>query len=78
MNEKIVGHVQQALPKHEQNHRGKPSSWAVVAIITAGFCVGGAALVLGPAWWMFGLGGGIVIVGGLIGWAIGIMEDYTT
>ncbi len=76
MDNKIAQHA--ALSKAEQNHRGKPSSWAVVALIVIGFCVGGLALPLGPIWWLFGVGGGIVVVGALIGWAIGIMNDYTT
>ncbi|WP_019629175.1 HGxxPAAW family protein [Actinomadura atramentaria] len=45
------------------SHAGRVSSWVAVAIVFAGFVVGGVSLCLGPAWVGFYVGVGIVVVG---------------
>ncbi len=55
---------------------GRPVSWVAVAIIVAGFIAGGLGLVLGPVWWLFWLGAGMVAVGGLLALSINIFEDW--
>lgn len=59
----------------EASTRGRPISWAVVAVILIGFIIGGLGLVFGPTWWLFWVGAIIVVVGTAVGWATGIMED---
>ena len=58
--------------------QGRPISWIAVLVICVGFVVGGLGLCLGPTWWMFWTGLGLVIGGGVFGLAVGIMEDYST
>ena len=48
----------------------------VVALIMVGFLVGGLALVFGPTWWLFWVGGGVAAVGGLLALATNIFEDW--
>jgi hypothetical protein len=60
---------------HEAHH-GRPISWAVTSIIIIGFIVGGIALPVGPTWWLFWTGVAIVVIGGIVGWATRIMEDW--
>lgn len=55
---------------------GRAVSWLSVSIIVVGFIVGGLALVFGPIWWLFWVAAGIVVVGGLLGAATRIMEDW--
>lgn len=57
------------------SHAGRPKSWVAVAIIFIGFVVGGAALVMGPNWVLFGAGAAIIAVGGVIALAVDIMSD---
>lgn len=59
-----------------EHNTGRLSSWLAVAVIVVGFIVGGLGLILGPAWLLFWVGVGIVVVGGIYGLAVGIMEDY--
>jgi hypothetical protein len=58
-------------------HSGRPISWVMVAVILAGFVIGGVGLMLASLW-MFCLGAALVVVGGVVAWRTGIMEDYTT
>ena len=60
---------------HEAHH-GRPASWVAVAIIIAGFIVGGIALPVGPVWWLFWLGAGIVVVGGIFALSVHILDDW--
>jgi hypothetical protein len=60
---------------HEAHH-GRPVSWVVVTIIVIGFVVGGIALCIGPSWVTFWIGAAIVVVGGIVGAATHIMEDW--
>lgn len=57
------------------SHAGRPSSWLAVVIIIIGFTVGGVALCLGPSWIMFWVGAAIVVLGGVVGLAVGILSD---
>lgn len=59
-----------------EHNAGRPTSWLAVAVIIAGFVVGGLGLILGPNWLMFWVGVGITAVGGGYALAVGIMEDY--
>jgi hypothetical protein len=46
-----------------------------VALIIAGFAIGGFGLVAGPSWPTFWVGAAIVAVGGAFGVAVGILSD---
>jgi len=60
---------------HEAHH-GSPASWVAVSIIIAGFIVGGVALVVGPTWWLFWTGAGIVVIGGIFGLSSHILDEW--
>ncbi|MBV9095365.1 MAG: hypothetical protein JO132_16065 [Streptosporangiaceae bacterium] len=60
---------------HPSEH-GRPTSWATAVIVIVGFVVGGVALTIGPAWWLFWTGVGIVGVGVLFGGATRIFDDW--
>lgn len=55
---------------------GRPVSWVAVSLMMLGFLCGGLALVFGPAWWAFWVGVGVVVIGGLLGLATNIFEDW--
>lgn len=57
------------------SHAGRPKSWVAVAIIFAGFSLGGFALTQGPNWIMFGAGAAITVLGGILALAFDIMTD---
>ncbi|WP_133412053.1 HGxxPAAW family protein [Vallicoccus soli] len=59
----------------ESSPRGRPVSWAVVAVVIVGFIVGGLGLILGPTWWLFWVGVVLSVGGIVVGWATGMMED---
>ena len=60
---------------HEEYH-GRPASWVAVSIIIVGFAVGGIALPVGPIWWLFWLGTGIVVIGGIFAASVHILDDW--
>ena len=60
---------------HEAHH-GRPASWVAVSIIIVGFTVGGIALPVGPVWWLFWLGTGIVVVGGIFALSVHVLDDW--
>jgi hypothetical protein len=55
---------------------GRPVSWVAVSIIMAAFLMGGLALCIGPAWWLFWLGVGLSGLGGLMALAVNIFDDW--
>ncbi len=58
---------------------GRTVSWVAVSILTAGFLVGGLALILGdhgPLWWLFWTGVGISVLGLLTSLATNTFEDW--
>jgi len=55
---------------------GRPVSWVAVSIIMAGFLAGGLGLVFGPTWWLFWVGAGAAIVGGLLALGTRIFDDW--
>jgi hypothetical protein len=57
-------------------HHGRRSSWIAVTIIVIGFIVGGIAIPVGPTWWLFWIGTGIVVVGGILALSTRIMDDW--
>lgn len=60
---------------HEEFH-GRPASWVASSIVIVGFIVGGIALTIGPTWWLFWTGVGIVVFGAIVGAAVHIFEDW--
>lgn len=60
----------------EPSHHGRPTSWVAVAVIVIGFTVGGIALPIGPTWWLFWVGVGIVVVGVIIATAGRVLDDW--
>jgi hypothetical protein len=59
-----------------EHYSGRPASWVAVVIIVAGFIVGGISLPVGPVWWLFWTGVGIVVIGGIYAAAIRIFDDW--
>ena len=57
-------------------YHGRAVSWVAVSIIMAGFLVGGLGLVFGPTWWLFWVGAGATIVGGLLALGTRIFDDW--
>jgi protein-S-isoprenylcysteine O-methyltransferase Ste14 len=58
-------------------HHGRASSWVAVAIIVAGFVVGGVAMFISPIpWWLFWTGAGIVVIGGIMALSTRILDDW--
>ena len=55
---------------------GRPVSWVAVSIVMAGFLAGGLGLVFGPTWWLFWVGAGAAIVGGLLALGTHIFDDW--
>ena len=51
-------------------------SWVVSSIVIIGFIVGGIALPIGPTWWLFWTGVGIVVFGIILGAAVHIFDDW--
>ena len=68
--------VQTGLSHVHEPHHGRPASWAAVAIIVAGFVIGGIALVAGPTWWLFWTGAGVVVIGAIYAASIHIFDDW--
>ena len=60
---------------HEEFH-GRPASWVAVTVIVICFIISGIALPIGPNWVLFWVGVAIVVVGGVIGAAVRIMDDW--
>jgi hypothetical protein len=56
------------------NPHGKPSSWALVAVVTAAFITGGLAIIT-HTWWLVWACSAIVVLAIPAGKAIGIMND---
>ena len=64
-------------PSHgHEAHHGRPASWVTTAIVVVGFVVGGIALPVGPTWWLFWTGVGIVLLGVIVGAAVHIFDDW--
>jgi type IV secretory pathway VirB2 component (pilin) len=68
--------VQTGLSHIRESHHGRPASWVAVSIIVVGFVIGGIALVVGPTWWLFWVGTGIVVIGTLFAASIRIFDDW--
>jgi hypothetical protein len=63
-------------PGRFEPHHGRPVSWVSVSVIVVGFVLGGIALIVGPAWWLFWFGTAVAAVGGIMGLATGIFGDW--
>jgi hypothetical protein len=57
-------------------HHGRPVSWVSVSIIFVGFIIGGIALIVGPTWWLLWVGAAVAVIGGILGMATGIFNDW--
>ena len=68
--------VQTGLSHIHESHHGRPASWVAVSIIVVGFIVGGIALVVGPTWWLFWVGTGIVVIGSIYAASIRVFDDW--
>ena len=55
---------------------GRPISWVAVSLIMGGFLIGALALVLGPTWIMFWIGGGVVVVGAFMAATTNLFNDW--
>ena len=58
---------------------GRKVSWVAVALVMAGFLVGGLGMVFGhggPLWWLFWTGVGVAVLGLLVAMATNIFEDW--
>jgi len=60
---------------HEEFH-GRAASWVASSIVIVGFIIGGIALPIGPTWWLFWTGVGIVVLGAMVGAAVHIFDDW--
>lgn len=49
---------------------------ATTATVIAGFVIGGIALPIGPTWWLFWIGAGMVVLGAIIGAAVHVFDDW--
>jgi hypothetical protein len=63
-------------PVHFPTYHGRTVSWVAVTLILIGFVAGGLALVFGPTWWLFWVSLGVAAIGGLLGLATNIFEDW--
>jgi hypothetical protein len=61
--------------KHVPFH-GRPVSWVSVCTIIIGFIIGAIGLVVGPTWWLVWTGGAVVVLGGILALATGILNDW--
>jgi hypothetical protein len=68
--------AQTGLSHEHEAHHGRPASWVAVSIIIVGFIVGGVAMVPHPKWWMFWVGAGIVVIGGIMALSSHILDDW--
>jgi len=68
--------AQTGVPYGHEEYHGRPSSWVAVSIIVVGFVIGGIALPVGPTWWLFWTGVGIVVFGIILGAAVHIFDDW--
>ena len=59
-----------------QGHNTSPMAWVVVVELIAAFIVGGIGLIYWN-WTLFWIAIGMVGLGIIVGWAIGIMEMVT-
>lgn len=76
MADQAVTRPANQVTQHAAGHHGRTSSWIVVTIIVIGFIVGGVAMLIGPTWWVFWLGTGIVVLGSIAGAAIRLFDDW--
>jgi hypothetical protein len=61
-------------PQTRGNPHGKPSSWALVSVVTLAFALGGVSLAT-HWWWLFWVCAGAVLLAVPTGKFIGIMDD---
>jgi membrane protein YdbS with pleckstrin-like domain len=57
-------------------HGATLKSWLVCLVILAGFVIGGIAVVYWN-WPLFWAGVAVAVIGCVVGWAVGIMDDVT-
>lgn len=59
-----------------QGHNTTPMAWVVVGELIVAFILGGIALIYWN-WTLFWISVGLIVLGVIVGWAIGIMEMVT-
>jgi len=57
-------------------HGATLKSWLVCLVILAGFVIGGIAVVVWN-WPLFWAGVAVAVIGCVVGWIVGIMDDVT-
>jgi|HubBroStandDraft_1064217.scaffolds.fasta_scaffold24226_2 hypothetical protein len=60
-------------------YHGRKISWVAVAIVMAGFLIGGLSLIFGhngAIWWLFWTGAGVAVLGMLITLVTNTFEDW--
>jgi hypothetical protein len=68
-----VPQPQRAIGGHSERH-GRVSSWVLVFMVIAAFCVGGVAIIE-QLWWLFWVCVGVVVGAVPAGKFVGIMDD---
>lgn len=78
--EGVPAPAQAPTPLPYPTYHGRTVSWVAVAIMVAGFIVGGVGLIAGghggPTWWLFWTGAGIAVLGLLIALVTNTFEDW--
>jgi hypothetical protein len=64
------------VPHDHDAYHGRRSSWVAVSVVIVGFVVSGVAMVPEPRWWLFWVGGGIIVIGGIMATAGRIFDDW--
>lgn len=54
------------------SHGNSVAAWTAVIIISAGFVLGGVAMVI-EQWWLFWVSAGIIVVGAIVGKIMSLM-----
>lgn len=64
------------MSEQKESHLGRLKSWIAVGVIFAGFVVGAWALVTGPNWSLFWVGGlGLCVIGGILALVFDVYSD---
>lgn len=59
-----------------EGHQATTGAWVAAAVIFAGFCIGGVALIF-HTWPWFWVGVGVVVAGLIGAWAVKMMDQVS-